>query len=132
MTQNTPPAYVAPQPLSQSDERLWATLIHVGGIIIGFISPLIGYLVLKDRSSFVREHSRTALNFQITMAIAHVANFILGLILGVVTFGAWFFVQTLITLAIWVVTIIFSIIAAIAANKGELYKYPLSINFIKQ
>jgi uncharacterized Tic20 family protein len=130
MTQNVPPA-VAPQPLSQSDERLWATLIHVGGILIGFISPLIGYLVLKDRSSFVREHSRTALNFQITMGIAHVANIVLGFILGIVTLGLWFFVQTLITFAIWIVTIIFSIIAAMAANKGEMYRYPIAIQFIK-
>jgi uncharacterized Tic20 family protein len=131
MTQNTPPAYVAPQPLSQSDERLWATLIHVGGILIGFISPLIGYLVLKDRSTFVREHSATALNFQITMAIAHLANIILGTILAVVTLGLWLPIQWLIALAIWVVTVVFSIIAAIAANKGELYRYPLSIRFVK-
>jgi uncharacterized Tic20 family protein len=131
MTQNTPPAYVAPQPLSQSDERLWATLIHVGGILIGFISPLIGYLVLKDRSSFVREHSKTALNFQITMAIAQVANFIIGFILSIVTLGLWGFVQILISLAIWVVVVVFSIIAAMAANKGELYRYPLSIPFVK-
>jgi uncharacterized Tic20 family protein len=131
MTQNTPPAYVAPQPLSQSDERLWATLIHVGGIIIGFISPLIGYLVLKDRSTFVRQHSATALNFQITLAIAQVANFILGLILTVVTLGLWGIVQLLIFFAILIVNVVFSIIAAMAANKGELYRYPLSIQFVK-
>jgi uncharacterized Tic20 family protein len=131
MTQNVPPAAVAPQPLSQSDERLWATLIHVGGILIGFISPLIGYLVLKDRSSFVREHSRQALNFQITMAIAQVANVVLGIILGIVSFGLWLVVQWLISIAIWVVVVIFSILAAMAANKGEMYRYPLSIQFVK-
>jgi uncharacterized Tic20 family protein len=131
MTQNTPPAYVAPQPLSQSDERLWATLIHVGGILIGFISPLIGYLVLKDRSTFVREHSATALNFQITLAIVHAANFILGLILTIVTLGLWGIVQLLIFFAILIVNVVFSIIAAMAANKGELYRYPLAIQFVK-
>lgn len=131
MTQQTPPAYVPPQPLSQSDERLWATLIHVGGILTSFIAPLIGYLVLKDRSTFVKEHSRTALNFQITMAAAQVANFIVGLILSVVTLGLWGIVQILISLAIWIVVVIFSIIAAIAANKGEMYKYPLTIQFVK-
>ena len=131
MTQYNPPGAAAPAPLSESDSRMWATLVHVGGIIIGFISPLIGYLVMKDRSPFVREHSATALNFQITLAIAHVANFVLGLILGVVTFGIWFVVQTLITLALIVVSLVFSIIAAMAANKGQPYKYPLTINFVK-
>jgi uncharacterized Tic20 family protein len=130
MTQYNPPG-AAPAPLSQSDERLWATLIHVGGIIIGFISPLIGYLVLKDRSAFAREHTATALNFQITLAIAHVANFILGLILGIITFGIWTLVQILITIALYVVNIVFSIIAAMAANKGQPYRYPLAISFVK-
>jgi uncharacterized Tic20 family protein len=130
MTQYNPPG-ATPAPLSQSDERLWATLVHVGGIIIGFISPLIGYLVLKDRSAFAREHTATALNFQITLAIAHIANFILGLILTVITFGIWGIVQLLITLALFVVNIVFSVIAAIAANKGEPYRYPLAISFVK-
>ena len=121
MTQQTPPAYVPPQPLSQSDERLWATLIHIGGIIIGFIAPLVGYLVLKDRSSFVKEHSRQALNFQITLAIAYAVGWVL----------TFFLIGLLVILAVAVVNIVFSIIAAIAANKGEMYKYPLTIQFVK-
>jgi uncharacterized Tic20 family protein len=131
MTQYNPPGAATPAPLSESDSRLWATLVHVGGIIIGFISPLIGYLVMKDRSRFVREHSATALNFQITLAIAHAANFVLGIILNIVTLGLWFLVQSLITLALIVINVVFSVIAAIAANKGEPYKYPLTINFVK-
>ena len=131
MTQQTPPAYVPPQPLSQSDERLWATLIHVGGIIISFISPLIGYLVLKDRSTFVKEHSRTGAELpdhdgggagrQLHRRPDPVGRHArpLGL------------VQILISLAIWIIVVIFSIIAAIAANKGEMYKYPLTIQFVK-
>jgi hypothetical protein len=130
MTQYNPPG-AAPAPLSQSDERLWATLVHVGGIIIGFISPLIGYLVLKDRSAFAREHTATALNFQITLAIGHVANFILGIILNIVTLGFWFLVQVLITVALYAVNIVFSILAAMAANKGQPYRYPLAITLVK-
>ena len=135
MTDNTtpPPVTSTPaQPLSASDEKLWATLIHVGGIIIGFISPLVGYLVLKDRSSFVEAHSKTALNFQITISGIQIVNFILGLILSIVTIGIWgLTVQPLIFVAALVVNIIFSIIAALKANRGELYSYPLAIKFIK-
>ena len=108
MTEQTPapvnPYAAAPSPLSPSDERLWATLIHVGGIFFGFLVPLIGYLVLKDRGPLVRQHSATALNFQLTVLIAY--------------------------LAVWVYSIVFAIIAAVAANKGEGYKYPLAIPFI--
>jgi uncharacterized Tic20 family protein len=111
----------APQPLRPEDEKLWATLIHVGGILLSFVAPLVGYLVLKDRGPFVREHSRVALNFQITMVIAYVIG-------GATSFLG---IGVLITLAAAIVVIVFGIIAALAANRGEYYKYPLSIEFVK-
>jgi uncharacterized Tic20 family protein len=124
MTDATPPQnpyQAAPQPLSPSDERLWATLIHVGGIFFGFIPALVGYLVLKDRGAFIRAHTLTALNFQLTMLIGYIVGYILLFVL----------IGALVLLAVAVVVIIFGIIAAIAANKGENYSYPLTIKFIK-
>jgi hypothetical protein len=123
VTNDQPPAYAPAQPLSPSDERLWATLIHIGGIIIGFISPLIGYLVLKDRSAFVGENSKNALNFQITVAIA----FAVAYVLTAISFGILF----VLPLAVGVVNVVFSIIAALAANKGQVYRYPLAIPIVK-
>ena len=106
--------------LSPSDEKLWATLVHIGGIFFSFIPALIGYLILKDKGPFVREHTATALNFQITMLIAYVVGSILVfLIIGI-----------FVLIAVWVVTIIFSIMAAVKANQGQPYTYPLSIKFV--
>ncbi len=117
-----PGAYQQPQqPLSPSDEKLYSVLTHVGGILFNFIVPLITYLVFKDRGPFVREHTRQALNFTLTMAIGYVA----GAVLSVIGIGV------LISFAAWVLSIIFGIIAAIAANKGQMYKYPVAIQFIK-
>ena len=120
-----PPPPVQPgapvQPMSPADEKLWATLINVGGIFFGFLPSLIGYLVLKDRGPFVAAHSKSALNFQLTMLIASVASGILTIIIiGFITLAA-----------VGVVIIVFSIIAAMKANAGEFYTYPLSIKFIK-
>jgi uncharacterized Tic20 family protein len=118
------PGYGAPQPpqpLRPEDERLWATLIHVGGILLSFVAPLVGYLVLKDRGPFVREHSRVALNFQLTMVIAYVIG-------GATSFLG---IGLVITFVAAVLVIVFGIIAALAANRGEYYKYPLSIEFVK-
>ena len=117
------------QPLTPENERLWATLTHVSALIgivvgvgtIGWLGPLIIFLVLKDRSPFVREHAATTLNFQITMAIAAIVAVFLWIVL----------VGFLITAAIYVITIVFSIIAAIAANKGQPYTYPLSLKLIR-
>ncbi|MCU1471265.1 MAG: hypothetical protein JWQ39_2414 [Glaciihabitans sp.] len=116
-----PYQYQPAPPLSDSDQRLWATLIHVGGVFFWIWPSLIGYLVAKDRGAFIREHARQALNFHITMAIAVLIGFLLTIIL----------VGFLIIAAIAVVILIFSILAAVAANNGQLFRYPLSYEFIK-
>ncbi|CAN7431572.1 DUF4870 domain-containing protein [Microbacterium sp. LjRoot45] len=110
----------APQALNPSDEKLWATLVHIGGIFFSFLPALIGYLVLKDRGPFVRAHTATALNFQITIALA----FFVGGVLSIIGIGF------LIILAAWVVDLVFSIIAAVKSNQGQWYTYPLAIKFI--
>ncbi len=124
MSTNAPPPqnpYQAAAPLSPADEKLWATLTHIGGIFFGFLPALIVYLVLKDRGPFVRLHSATALNFQLTMLIAMAVGFVTIFIL----------IGFLVIFAVAIVIIIFSIMAAIAANNGQPYKYPLAITFVQ-
>ena len=106
--------------MNPSDEKLWATLINLGGLFFGFLAPLIGYLVLKDRGPFVRSHSATALNFQLTLLIAYVV----GSILSIVIIGIF------ILLAAYILNIVLCIVAAVKANRGEWYRYPLSITFV--
>jgi uncharacterized Tic20 family protein len=123
MTDQPPanPYAATPQPMSPADEKLWATLVHVGGIFFGFIPALIGFLVLGNRGPFVRGHTATALNFQLTMIIAAA--------IGAIT--SWLIIGIFIIIAVSIVIIVLSIIAAIAANRGEAYLYPLTIPFIK-
>lgn len=118
-----PPAnpYQTAQPLSPADEKLWSILVHLGGIFFNFLPALIGYVILKDRGPFVRQHTGTALNFQITLVIAYAVGAVTTLLL----------VGFLILFFAYIANIVFSILAAIAANKGEYYEYPLAIKFIK-
>ncbi|MBN9225562.1 MAG: DUF4870 domain-containing protein [Microbacterium sp.] len=105
--------------MNPSDEKMWATLIHIGGIFY-FLPSLIGYLVLKDRGPFVRAHTATALNFQLTMLIASVVGGIL-LIVGI---------GFIILAVVWVFNVVFSIIAAVRAAQGQWYTYPMAIKFV--
>jgi uncharacterized Tic20 family protein len=107
--------------MSPADEKLWATLTHIGGIFFYWLVPLVAYLVLKDRGPFVRWHTRQALNFHITLVIGYAAGVILSLLL----------VGYLVLIAAYVLQIVFGIIAAVAANRGEFYKIPLAIEFVK-
>ncbi|WP_202980578.1 DUF4870 domain-containing protein, partial [Escherichia coli] len=98
----TPPV----QPMSPADEKMWATLTHLSGIFFSFLGPLVGYLVLRDRGPFVRAHTATALNFQLTLLIAYVVSGILV----IVVIGA--FLYPLVAVA----GLVLAIIAAVEAN----------------
>ena len=117
------PQYVAgpAAPMSDSDQRLWSTLSHVGGILFGFLAPLVIWLVFKERGRYVEDQSKEALNFQITLAIAYIVSlFLMIIIIGFVTFAI-----------AWICAIVFGIIAAMAANKGEAYRYPVTLRLVK-
>ena len=112
----------AAMPATQEDRTL-AMLTHLSGIILGFIVPLIIWLINKDKAdkAFLNDQAKEALNFQITILIGYIAGTVLTIIL----------IGPLISLAAWVVSLIFSIIAGLKANEGVAYRYPLSIRLIK-
>jgi len=104
-----------------SDEKTMAILAHVLGIVSMFVGPLIIWLIKKDESKFVDHHGKEALNFQILIT----GLYILGTILTTIIIGVCIYPIAAIA------AIVFGIMAAVAANKGEWYKYPVSIRFIK-
>lgn len=120
------PQYVAATPaapMSDSDQRLWATLAHIGPIVIGFVAPLVIWLIYRDRGRYVEDQAKEALNFQIALVIASV---VVG-ILTIVTLG----IGGLLFIPLGIGALVLMIMAAIAANKGEAYRYPLNIRLIK-
>jgi len=126
-----PPASAAPAaPLSPAEDRQWASFAHFGGVL-SLVPPLIIWLIFKDRGPLTNQEGKESLNFQITLAIAQVANFILGSILSVVTLGLWGFVQILIAWAIWIVGVVFAIIAGVRVSGGGTYRYPFALRLVK-
>jgi uncharacterized Tic20 family protein len=126
----TSPTAPAAAPLSESEDRQWASFAHLGGIL-GFLPSLIIWLVFKDRGSFTNGEAKEALNFQITAAIAWVALMILSTILSVVTLGIFGIIAPLLYLALWAGVIVFSILGFIKAKDGIPYRYPVTLRLIK-
>jgi uncharacterized Tic20 family protein len=134
-TEHTAPPATAPAaPPTPFDPqaRQWALFAHLSALaalVIGFnwLGPLIIYLVKKDADPFIRDHAKEALNFNLSVFLYGVVGAILTFVLILILIGL-LLIPVLIALAIaWVV---FVIIAAVKANRGEPYRYPLTIRFV--
>lgn len=111
------PALVPPT----SDEKTMAILSHILTLVVGFIAPLVIYLMKKDDSPFVKAHARESLNFQLTLILAFIVSIILWIIL----------IGILITWLLGLAALVLVIVATIRASEGKYYQYPFSIKFVK-
>jgi uncharacterized Tic20 family protein len=106
---------------------MWGMLAHLGfiaGYVIPFgnvIAPLVIWLTQRDKSEFVAENAKEALNFQITVTIAIIASIILMFIV----------IGIFLLIAVGIYSLVIAIIAAIKANQGESYKYPITLRLVK-
>jgi uncharacterized Tic20 family protein len=108
--------------------RTWAMFCHLAslsaciGIPFGnIIGPLVVWLIKKDEFTIVEEHGKESLNFQISLSIYSIVSFFL----------CFAFIGFLLLPPILIAGLVFVIIATLKANKGEPYRYPLTIRFIK-
>lgn len=136
--------------MQQKDERTWGTLVHLGGIIgmtvTGLVGNIIGallfWLIKRNESAFVDDQGKEALNFQITLSFVNLAISLLAAMRwGFAAFRGFFTDRplhfsdfNLYTGAhgiVWLLNIIFSVIAMVKANNGIAYRYPLSVRLVK-
>ncbi len=142
--------------MQQNNENTNAFLIHISAFagylfpLGSIITPLILWQTLKERSLFLDDHGKEAVNFNISFGLyifilsASFFSFFFGNFIDVfngvnIDFGEHHSFNDLfgflgIASFVSVVSLIkvaLIIIAAMKANKGEAYKYPFTINFIK-
>ena len=103
-----------------NDDKNIATVTHLGGTVFSFIPALIVWILKKDDSAYIGDQAKEALNFQITVLIA---QFIAAIL-------AWVLIGFILIPIIWILNVVFCIIAAIASSKGETYRYPLCLRLI--
>lgn len=106
--------------IPSNDDKNIATVTHLGGTVFSFIPALIVWVLKKDDSAYIADQAKEALNFQITVLIA---QFIAG-VLAIILIGFLFMG------IIWILNVVFCIIAAISSSKGETYRYPLCLRLI--
>ena len=109
------------------EERNFAVLAHLGAFAIALVpmmghivAPLLVWIFKGPSSTFIEENAREALNFQISMTIYAIAA---GLLVFVV-------IGALILPALIVFDAVCALIAALSAQRGERYRYPLTLRLL--
>lgn len=96
-----------------------AMLAYLLGIVTGFIGPLIIWLIKKDQSKFVAYHGLQSLFFQIAL---NIVMFALGITV----------ILAIAAPLVWIAGIVFTVIAGMAANRGEWYELPVVGKYARQ
>lgn len=143
---SVPPESVVPPPPSEpiggdipAEERTWAMFAHLSALAGAlftvsfgrgwacFLGPLVIWLVKKDSMPFVADQAKEALNFNITVAVASLALWVLSLI----TFGIGLIIAIPLWFVIGIGWLVLTIIAGVKANEGVRYRYPFALRLIK-
>lgn len=125
--------------LPDQKERNWAMWFHIGVLVLvaitswaagvaGAIAALVVYLLNPLNSPFIREHAREAFNFNATFFLLAV----LGMIVAVITFGLGFIVIWPVWVILGIVWVVCTVLAAISAQQGTSYHFPLAIPFLRR
>jgi uncharacterized protein len=122
----------SPTPTNGTDELYWgmrertyAMVLHLSQFLgfvapfIGLIAPVVMWVMYKDKNTFIRDHGCNVVNWILSTIIYAIICIPLCLVLiGFVALGVLF-----------ICSVVFTIIGAVKANNGELWKYPLCIRF---
>ena len=106
------------------DLNTFCLLMHLSPLFT-WILTLVMWLTNKDDYEIIDLHGKNIINFLISFIIYNVVGLFINIPLMFVFIG--FFTIYLIP----ILGIILTIIGAVKANNGEIYKYPLTIEFIK-
>lgn len=117
---------VGPNGIPQNDITT-ALFLHLSHLLalaslgVGLIAPILIWVINKHRSPFVDRHGVAYLN----KLLSYVLYGVVSLLLTFVLIGIPMLV------ALLLLDLVTTIMAAVAANRGEPYEYPLTIKFMK-
>ncbi|MHC4415125.1 MAG: DUF4870 domain-containing protein [Planctomycetota bacterium] len=115
------PGRLRQQDLTDAD-RNYAIAIHLSPLAAfafgpAIIVPLILWLIRKDESAFDNDHGREMVNAILSFFLYHVVAIIT--LIGIIALPA-----------LYILGVVNLIRGAVAAGRGEYFRYPMTIRFI--
>ncbi|WP_136519642.1 MULTISPECIES: DUF4870 domain-containing protein [Cellulomonas] len=119
----------APTPARAASPHAAAVLAHLGGILayffVGWVAPLVVWLLHRRTGGSVAHEARSALNFQLAVLVALVAARILAEIPLV---GA---VGSVAMVGIGIASLVLAVLAALAVGSGSAHRYPVTLDLVR-
>lgn len=109
------------------DQQMWCTLMHISQLLIfaggiGIVVPIVMFAISKDHSVYVQRHGNRMMNWIISNLVATaIAGVLCVVVIGIP-----------ILLTLFALNIAFPLIAALKANNGEVWKYPVAYRFFPE
>ncbi len=91
------------------------------GTLLAIGATLLLWLMKRDTSRFVDDHGREVMNFQISFLIYSIVCIPLYFIL----------IGIPIILAVYIAAVVGMIRGAVAAHRGDVFRYPICLRFIR-
>ena len=121
---------------TELSDNNYAALMHLAQFA-GYIAPLAGFIVpivmwlIKRENPYIHRHGLVMANWLISLTIYMLAGAFLSTSLFVT--GSFFFPALIMVFMsiLLLLHMIFVVLAALSAKKGEIRSYPLSISFFK-
>jgi uncharacterized protein len=117
-------------------ERGWAAVVHLAAFIgvtipLGnVLAPLTIWLLKRHESALLDDQGREAVNFQISLVLYALLFSVAMLVLVVLEMGPVLIAGIAIAAVAGFAAFAVIILAAVRANRGERFRYPLSIRWI--
>ena len=120
------------------EDRTWGILCHVASIA-GFVvpfgnifGPLIIWLIKKEEDPYIDAQGKESLNFQISITIYGAILFVLFVIAFLISPNFSFVLFVWLALLGFLGTVVILVIlGSVQASKGNIYKYPFTIRFLR-
>lgn len=121
-----------PAKFTDESDKWLSILSHALIVVVGFIGPLITYLISKGKPGRAEENAKEALNFSLTMSLAILAFNIVAAVATLVSFGFLSFLFGLASLP-GLLIVVFGIVGAVKCYQDGYYRYPdiLTLRMVK-
>lgn len=120
-----PPGVPSGPPAGAREDTTWALFAYVGTIVVGFLAPLVIYFVKRRDSPFTRFHAAQVLNFELTLLIQLLGVAAVCAVPAILFENPWFLIPIAVPYLHAIFgQMIFLILGAVKAGKGEYYRFP--------